>query len=87
MLALAGAYILAAELARAGGDMAGALTRYERQVKPRIESKQAAGRRLARWCIPDNQARLVVRDMVLRLAAWPMMSRVLKRLLAPESII
>jgi 2-polyprenyl-6-methoxyphenol hydroxylase-like FAD-dependent oxidoreductase len=86
-LAMAGAYRLAAELARAGSDIAGALTRYERQVKPRIENKQEVGRRMARWCIPDNQARLAVRNMVLRLAAWPMTAQVLKRLLAPESIM
>jgi 2-polyprenyl-6-methoxyphenol hydroxylase-like FAD-dependent oxidoreductase len=86
-LAMAGAYVLAAELARAKSDMVDALTRYERQVKPRVARKQEASRRLARWCIPDNRAQLAVRNVVLRLAAWPMTAQVLKRLLAPESIM
>jgi 2-polyprenyl-6-methoxyphenol hydroxylase-like FAD-dependent oxidoreductase len=86
-LAMAGAYVLAEELARAENDLPGALTRYEWKVRPSIGKKQKAGRRLARWFIPDSEVQLTIRDMVTRMVGWPIAWRLLKRGLAPESII
>ncbi len=60
---------------------------YEWRVRPSIEKKQKAGRRLARWFVPDNEVQLVIRDTVTRMAEWPIAWRLLKRVLAPESII
>jgi 2-polyprenyl-6-methoxyphenol hydroxylase-like FAD-dependent oxidoreductase len=78
-LAMAGAFVLAEELAAAPGDVAGALARYERRVRPSAEEKQAAGRRFARWFVPDDRLHLAVRDLVTRLAGWPVVSRLLER--------
>lgn len=86
-LAMAGAYVLAQQLAITGIHIGSALRAYERAVKPAIEKKQAAGRRLARWFVPDNQAQLMIWDWVTRMVNWPAGRWLLKRLLAPESII
>jgi 2-polyprenyl-6-methoxyphenol hydroxylase-like FAD-dependent oxidoreductase len=86
-MATAGAYILAEELAKGGNDIPGALTRYEGKVRPSIEKRQKAGRRLARWFVPGNEVQLAIRDMVTRMAEWPIAWRLLKRVLAPEGII
>ena len=84
---MAGAYVLAQQLAITGIHIGSALRAYERAVKPAIEKKQAAGRRLARWFVPDNQAQLMIWDWVTRMVNWPAGRWLLKRLLAPESII
>lgn len=86
-MAMAGAYVLAKELARAGSDLPSALARYESRVKPGIEKKQEAGRKLARWFVPENRVQLAIRDSVMRLSTWPIASWMLKSSLAPESII
>jgi 2-polyprenyl-6-methoxyphenol hydroxylase-like FAD-dependent oxidoreductase len=78
-LAMAGAFVLAEGLAAAPGDVAGALARYERRVRPSAEEKQAAGRRFARWFVPDDRLHLALRDLVTRLAGWPVVSRLLER--------
>ena len=86
-MAMGGAYILAQELAKAGRDVSVALSRYEQRVKPAIEKKQEAGRRLARWFVPGNQIQLTIRDLVIRMTDWPIANRLLKRSFASESVI
>jgi 2-polyprenyl-6-methoxyphenol hydroxylase-like FAD-dependent oxidoreductase len=86
-MAMAGAYILAEELG-AGHDYSAALTRYERRVKPSIKKKQRAGRKMARWFVPEGRFRMAVRDAMLRLSSsGPLASWLLKRQLSAESII
>jgi 2-polyprenyl-6-methoxyphenol hydroxylase-like FAD-dependent oxidoreductase len=67
-MAMAGAHALAIELA-ATVDVGAALTAYEHRVRPAIVKKQAAGRRTANWFVPDSQARIRARDVILRLSA------------------
>ncbi len=86
-MAMGGAYILAQELAKAGRDIHIGLTEYEKRVKPAIEKKQEAGRRLARWFVPANQLQLSIRDLVMRMTDWPIASWLLKRSLASESVL
>jgi 2-polyprenyl-6-methoxyphenol hydroxylase-like FAD-dependent oxidoreductase len=86
-LAVAGAFVLAEELERTGNDVRAALVRYERRVKPAASRVQAAGRRLARWFVPESRARLAVRDMAMRAAAWPVAPAVFRRLLAGGRIV
>jgi 2-polyprenyl-6-methoxyphenol hydroxylase-like FAD-dependent oxidoreductase len=86
-LAMAGAYVLAEEVARAGDDLPGALRRYQERVKPRIERKHRAGRRLARWFVPESRVRQAIGDLFTRMAEWPVVWRLLRRALAPESIL
>ncbi len=47
--------MLAEELAAARkGEIAGALARYESRLRPNVEGTQRAGRRFAKWFIPDT---------------------------------
>lgn len=85
--AVAGAFVLAEELERAGNDVRAALARYEMRVKPAASRVQAAGRRLAPWFIPESSARLKVRNVALRTAAWPVAPWIFRRLLAVERIV
>jgi 2-polyprenyl-6-methoxyphenol hydroxylase-like FAD-dependent oxidoreductase len=83
-MAMAGAYVLAEELAR--DEVGAALVRYELRLRPSIEQKQRAGRNIAGWFVPDNGWRLAIRDIVLRASAWPLASQILKRQIAGGSI-
>jgi hypothetical protein len=55
-------------------------------MKPAIERKQRAGRRLARWLVPDTRLRQVVNDVLTRMIAWPIVWRLSRRALAPEGL-
>jgi 2-polyprenyl-6-methoxyphenol hydroxylase-like FAD-dependent oxidoreductase len=86
-LAVAGAFVLAEEMERAGNDVRAALARYERRVKPAASRVQAAGRRLASWFVPESSARLKVRNVALRAAVWPVAPWIFRRLLAVGRVI
>ncbi|OLT30644.1 hypothetical protein BJF83_08065 [Nocardiopsis sp. CNR-923] len=88
-MAVAAAEVLGRELApaRSGGELAAALSRYEGRVKPVIEVKQAAGRRLARWFVPASTTRLLVRRQLLRLAATRLADRVARPFLASPKLV
>jgi 2-polyprenyl-6-methoxyphenol hydroxylase-like FAD-dependent oxidoreductase len=78
-LAVAASYVRAEELAAAPTDIAAALARYERKLRPTVEKVQKAGRRFARWFVPDSHARLAVRDAATRMASKPLVSLLLGR--------
>lgn len=84
-MAMAGAYVLAEEL-NAAGSVSEALQRYEARLKPSIEKKQAAGRKIARWFVPANSWRLMWRDLALRLSVWPVTSYLVRSTTAGDSI-
>jgi hypothetical protein len=73
-LALAGAYLLAGELQRAGGDHTMAFRAYERRFRDFIERKQQSAEQFATSFTPKTHLGLFVRDLVLRLTALPMVS-------------
>ncbi|GAB3280183.1 FAD-dependent monooxygenase [Parasphingorhabdus pacifica] len=66
-LGVAGAYVLAAELADAD-TVEGALERYERAWRPVVEEKQKVGRNMVTWFLPDSRRRLWMRRAALGLA-------------------
>jgi 2-polyprenyl-6-methoxyphenol hydroxylase-like FAD-dependent oxidoreductase len=70
---MAGACVLAREL-DATPDVRAALAAYERRVRPAVERKQAAGRRITRWFVPEDRFHLLIRDAAMRLSAWPIAS-------------
>jgi 2-polyprenyl-6-methoxyphenol hydroxylase-like FAD-dependent oxidoreductase len=84
-MALTAAYVLAEEL-DAHGDVRQALGRYEERVKPAIERQQEAGRRIAKWFVPDDEPHRIFRDLVTRASTWPGVARLLRRRMAAESI-
>lgn len=75
-LAVAGAFVLAEELA-AAGDVRDALAGYESRLRPIIERKQVAGRRTADWFLPPNRIQLVLRRTALGLMRLPAINRLL----------
>ncbi|HEY2748976.1 MAG TPA: FAD-dependent oxidoreductase [Polyangia bacterium] len=85
-MALAGAYVLAEELAE-GEDIAFALARYENRMQPSIETKQASGRNLARWFVPRGPLRLAMRDLFMRLSTWRPVAHFVRRQLAADSVV
>ncbi len=70
-LAVAGAYVLAGELARAEYIEA-ALRRYETRWRPVAEEKQKAGRAAARWVLPSSEWQLLLRRAMLRATRLPL---------------
>lgn len=85
-MAMGGAYILAEELATAR-NLETALQRYEERVRPAIDRKQLAGRRIARWFVPEKGWLIALRDFSMRLSAWPVTSYVVRSRLSGDSII
>ena len=83
-IAMAGAYVLAQELA--DDEVGPALARYELRLRPSVERTQRAGRQIARWFVPETALRRALRDTVLRAATWPLASGFLKRQIAGRSI-
>ncbi|MFQ5970733.1 MAG: FAD-dependent monooxygenase [Alphaproteobacteria bacterium] len=85
-MAMGGAWALAAEL-REAGSIEDALARYEARVKPAIERKQKAGRRMAKWFVPATRQRIALRDFMLRVSTKPGLSWLLRGILSGESIV
>ncbi|MCI3276723.1 FAD-dependent monooxygenase [Streptomyces cylindrosporus] len=73
-LAIAGAYVLADQLAGTRR-VEDALHGYERLWRPVIRHRQRAARRTARWFVPETARRLRVRRAALRFAGLPVASR------------
>jgi 2-polyprenyl-6-methoxyphenol hydroxylase-like FAD-dependent oxidoreductase len=67
-LAMAGAYVLAGELRRFGGDYKMAFARYEQFLRPLILRKQRGARRMAGWFAPRTKLGLLARNGLTRLA-------------------
>jgi 2-polyprenyl-6-methoxyphenol hydroxylase-like FAD-dependent oxidoreductase len=59
-----------------------ALERYQRTVQPLVARRQAAGRTLAKWFVPDTALRLAARDLVLRLSLSPLVAPLIRRQIA-----
>jgi 2-polyprenyl-6-methoxyphenol hydroxylase-like FAD-dependent oxidoreductase len=85
-LAMAGAYILADELSAAGVDVAAATARYEKRLRPVVEKKQRAARKMARWFLPSNSAMLFLRNSIIRAGNLAPARFLLKRAISPEGI-
>ncbi|HEX5503650.1 MAG TPA: hypothetical protein VFW96_13585 [Thermomicrobiales bacterium] len=80
-LALAGAHALAQELGRAGGDVAGALARYQARVQPAVARDQATGRRFAHWLVPGTPRGVALHDLITRLTVQPLAVPLARRVL------
>jgi 2-polyprenyl-6-methoxyphenol hydroxylase-like FAD-dependent oxidoreductase len=62
--AMAGAYVLAHELARADGDHELAFENYERRFKPFMDAKQKAAERFGGWFAPRTRTALRLRNFI-----------------------
>ncbi len=82
-LAMAGAYLLAGELKKAGGDFRAAYPAYQERLKPFIERKQRQARRFARQFAPKTRAGLMVRNAMSRMFDAPFIGELMvKRMFA-----
>jgi 2-polyprenyl-6-methoxyphenol hydroxylase-like FAD-dependent oxidoreductase len=70
-LAMAEAYVLAGEIARAGGDHAAAFARYEARMKPFLAAKQASARKFASSFVPGTDFGVAFRNWMMRLMVIP----------------
>ncbi len=70
-LAMAGAYILAGELADTPADPPFAFARYEKRLRPLIERRQRGAMRLGGWFAPRTKVGLLARNGLSQLAAIP----------------
>lgn len=68
-LAMAGGRALG-QVLTGGGDVGAALMRFETELRPLVEEKQQAGRRMANWFVPASGAHVVLRDMGVKLVSW-----------------
>jgi 2-polyprenyl-6-methoxyphenol hydroxylase-like FAD-dependent oxidoreductase len=77
--AMAGAYILAGELASSDGEIERAFWLYEQRLKSFIERKQRAALRLGGWFAPRTRFGLLIRNELTRLAATAALSNLILR--------
>jgi 2-polyprenyl-6-methoxyphenol hydroxylase-like FAD-dependent oxidoreductase len=69
-LGIAGAYVLAEQLAYADSVPAG-LARYEELWRPVVTDKQQVARKGMQWFLPQNRRQLLLRRLMLRLSGLP----------------
>ncbi len=74
-LAMTAAYVLAGELARAGGRRAEAFARYEELLRPFIAAKQQGAARFASAFAPKTRWGLFLRNSVIKACAIPGVAR------------
>ena len=77
---MAGACILAQELQRSR-ELPEAFRTYERRLRGHAERAQKSARRIARWFVPDNRTRLLVRDLTTRWSANAVVAPLFRRAL------
>lgn len=75
-LAMAEAYVLAGELAVAGGVHETAFARYEERLMPFVRGKQETARSFAASFVPRTTFRILLRDLATRLMAIPLLADV-----------
>ncbi|MGG7569289.1 FAD-dependent monooxygenase [Streptomyces sirii] len=87
-LGIAGAYVLAEQLTRAGS-LEGGVARYERIWRPVVEEKQQTGRKSARWFLPQSQLQLRARRVLMKALGLPGGDRYLATTLAgkPTTVV
>lgn len=73
-IAMAGAYVLAGELAKSGGDLGAAFAGYEGRMMPFVRAKQQAAEGFASSFVPRSEFRIALRDLATRLMAIPLLA-------------
>ena len=74
-LAMTGAYVLAGEMAKAGGDHISAFRNYEDTLRAFIETKQKGAERFASAFAPRTRLGLTFRNAMLNVASFPGLAR------------
>ena len=83
-LALTGAFVLAAELAKAEGEHTAAFAGYERAMRPYVAKNLAFGRKMVGDMVPGSRLAIAVRNYGMRtLRFHPRKEKVIDKVLAP----
>ncbi|MFX0574105.1 FAD-dependent monooxygenase [Nocardia nepalensis] len=69
-LSLVGAYILAGELAAAGGDHTIAFARYHAEMRPMVEACQSFAEGVGKWYAPPSNSMIRMRNLNVRLLPY-----------------
>ncbi|WP_433728698.1 FAD-dependent monooxygenase [Nocardia sp. CA-129566] len=69
-LSLVGAYILAGELAAAGGDHTVAFARYRAEMRPMVEACQTFAEGVGKWYAPPSNSMIRMRNLNVRLLPY-----------------
>lgn len=84
--AMAGAYLLAGELARAAGDFRKASAAYESRFRPFVVGKQKSAARLAGQFAPRSRLALRARDVAMHLLSLPRIGHAFVRRMMADDI-
>ncbi len=82
-LAMAGAYVLAGEVGKSGGDIAAALRGYEDTMKPLIKEMQKIPPLVPALLAPQTSIGLWLRNTVLAIVSWTRIIEFAQKFLAP----
>lgn len=86
-MAMAGAYLLADELYKAGGDYKTAFPAYQHALQPEIERRQKDARGLAGSFVPRNNFEIALSHFFLNAAFWPVFRSLFAKQIGTKSII
>jgi 2-polyprenyl-6-methoxyphenol hydroxylase-like FAD-dependent oxidoreductase len=84
---MAGAYVIARELDRHGGDYRAAFAAYEARLKPTITAKQNEAAVFARYFIPSTRSRPWARHLFIRLMFNPFFLPLVFRWFGARSVL
>ena len=85
-LAMTGAYVLAGELKKAGGDYRMAFRRYEELLRPFVLRKQVAAEKFAGSFAPRTKFGIFLRNQVTRLMSVPQVARMARASLLADPL-
>src|SRR5690606_21150151 len=83
-LAMAGGRALG-QVLKGAEDVGAALMRFETELRPLVEEKQQAGRRMANWFVPASGAHVVLRDLAVNAMNWPPLNGLIGRFFSVSS--
>ncbi len=86
-MGMAGAYLLADELYKAGGDYKTAFPAYQQALQPEIKRRQKDARGLAGSFVPRNHFEIALSHFLLNAAFWPVFRSLFARQIGAKSII
>lgn len=86
-LAITGAYILAGELGKCGGDYKIAFANYENTFHPFVTRKQRAAERFAGAFAPRSRTGIFIRNLVTRVMELPFVSKLAMSRLLTDALI
>jgi len=86
-MAMAGAYVMARELARHSGDYAAAFAAYEATLKPEVTDRQDDAASFVRYFIPSTRSRPWLRRLTIKMMFSPLVLPFVFRWFGAESVL